>query len=139
MELCKFEDTYVVRLDRGEEVLATLTALCEREDIRLAAVQALGAVDHAVVGVYDVRTKTYFRRTFDEPMEISNLCGTITRKDGGVYPHLHATLCDAQMDAHGGHANELRVSATCEAVLRVIPGAVERRLDEETGLNVFQF
>ena len=139
MEFRKFGDTYIVRMDRGEEILSTLTELCRKEDIRLAQVDALGAVDHAVVSVYDVPTKTFYKKEFNEPMEISNLCGTVSRKEGQVYIHLHATVCDKNLTAHGGHANELRVSATCEMVVRVIPGEVGRRLDEKIGLNMFQF
>ena len=139
MEFRKFGDTYIVRMDRGEEILSTLTELCRQEDIRLAQVDALGAVDHAVVSVYDVPTKTFYKKEFNEPMEISNLCGTVSRKEGQVYIHLHATVCDKNLTAHGGHANELRVSATCEMVVRVLPGEVGRRLDEKIGLNMFQF
>ena len=139
MEYRRFGDTCIVRMDRGEEILATLKALCEQEDIRLAQVDALGAVDHAAVSVYDVPTKTFFKKEFDEPMEISNLCGTVSRKEGEVYLHLHVTLCDKNLNAHGGHALELRVSATCEMVVRVIPGQVGRRMDETIGLNLFQF
>ena len=139
MEYRKFGDTYVVRMDRGEEILATLKALCEKENIRLAQVDALGAVDHVVVGVYDVPTKTYYKTEFNEPMEISNLCGTVSRKDGQVYLHLHVTVCGKDMIARGGHANELRVSATCEMVVRTISGDVDRRLDENIGLNLFKF
>ena len=139
MEYRKFCDTYIVRIDRGEEILSTLTALCKKEDILLAQVDALGAVDHAIVSVYDVPSKTFYKKEFNEPMEISNLCGTVTRKDGEVYIHLHATVCNRELNAHGGHANELRVSATCEMVVRTIPGQVERRLDENIGLNMLHF
>lgn len=139
MEYKKLGDTYIVRMDRGEEILTCLADLCQREDIRLAQVDALGAVDQAVVSVYDVPTKTFYRKEFNEPMEISNLCGTVTRKDGQPYLHLHVTVCDRDLNAHGGHANALRVSATCEMVIRTLPGEVGRRLNEEIGLNMFQF
>ena len=139
MDYRKFGDTYIVRMDRGEEIISALTDLCNKEDIRLAQVDALGAVDHAVVSVYDVPTKTFYKKEFNEPMEISNLCGTVTRKEGQVYIHLHATVCDKNLAAHGGHANELRVAATCEMVVRTIPGEVGRKLDEEIGLNMFLF
>ena len=139
MEYRRFGDTYIVRIDRGEEILESLTALCEKEDIRLAQADALGAVDRAVVSVYDVPTKTFYRKEFNEAMELSNLCGTVTRMDGKPYLHLHATLCDTALNAHGGHANELRVSATCEMVVRVISGEVGRQPDESIGLNLFRF
>ena len=105
MEYQKLGDTYFVRLDRGEE------------GITLAQVDGLGAVDEATVCVYDVPSKQFFRKTFSEPMEISNLCGTVTQMNGEVYLHIHATVCDGQLNAHGGHVNALRVSATCELTI----------------------
>ena len=139
MEFRCFGDTYVIRMDRGEEIMATLADFCEREGVALASVEAIGAVDHAVVGLYDVGEQVYHKRTFDEPMEIASLLGTVTRKDAKPYLHLHAALCDAEMLTHGGHVNELRISATCEMVLRLIPGQVGRKQDPETGLNLFAF
>ena len=139
MEFRRFNDAYVVRMDRGEEVMETLTALCEQEGIRLASVEAIGAVDRAVVGLYDVCEKVYHKKEFTEPMELTSLLGTVTEKDGKPYLHLHATFCDANMQAHGGHVNALHISATCEMVLRLLPGQVGRRLDEVTGLNLFDF
>ncbi len=139
MEFRRFENTYVIRMDRGEEVMATLTALCRQEGIRLASVEAIGAVDRAVVGLYDVGEKVYHRKEFTEPMELTGLLGTVTEKDGKPYLHLHATFCDANMQAHGGHVNELHISATCEMILRILPSRVGRRMDEVTGLNLFSF
>ena len=139
MDYRKFGDTYVVRIDKGEEIIASLTDLSRKENIRLAQVDALGAVDHALVTVLDVPTGIFYKKEFNECMEISNLCGTVTRKDGEVYIHLHATLCDTKLTAHGGHALELRVGATCEMIVREIPGEVGRQLDESIGLNLFRF
>ncbi len=48
----------------------------------------------------------------------------------------------ARMDkgeVFGGHLNKAVVSATCEMVIDVIDGCVDRKYDEETGLNVFRF
>lgn len=139
MEYRRFDDAYVIRMDRGEEIVSTLADLCKQEHICLAAVEAIGAVDHAVVGLYDVGEKVYHRKEFNEPMEIASLLGTVTEKDGKPYLHLHATLCDANLQTHGGHVNELVISATCEMVLRLISGEVGRRPDQVTGLNLFQF
>ena len=57
MEFKKFGDTYVVRLDRGEEIIASLTELCAKENIVLGSIEGLGAADHVVVGLYNVGTK----------------------------------------------------------------------------------
>ena len=140
MEYRRFQDTYVIRMDRGEEIVASLTAFCEREGVKLASVEALGAADHAVIGLYDVGAKQYHRHTFDEPMEITSLVGSVSTKEGEPYLHLHINLCRADMRVIGGHLNECRVSATCEMFVRRLDGIVERRLDEDvTGLNLYAF
>lgn len=139
MEYRRFGDTLVIRMDRGEEVLSTLTEICEKEGVGLAEVSALGAVDRAEMAIYDVPTKTFFRKTFEGPMEIGSLVGSVTRKEGKVYLHLHGVVCDSELAAHGGHIASLRVSATCEMIVRCFPGSVGRRMDEAIGLNIFTF
>lgn len=139
MEYRKFGDAYFVRMDRGEEILEQLTALCEAENIRLASVEAIGAVDYAKLALLDVPAKEFHRREFSEPMEMSSLTGSVTRMDGKVNLHLHATVCDAQQRAWGGHVNALRVSATCEMIVRTYPGEVGRVYSESIGLNLFSF
>ena len=103
------------------------------------SVEAIGAVDHAVVGIYDTVNGRFQERAFDEPMEISALSGNVTRRDGQVHAHLHATLCDGEQRAFGGHAIELRISVTCEMFIRALPGEVGRRVDGDTGLTTFMF
>ena len=139
MDYRKFDDTYVVRLDRGESVHPCLLSLCEKEKILLGSISAIGAVDHAVIGVYDLASGSYIRREYNEFMEISNLTGNVTEKGGKPYLHLHVTACGQDLSVHAGHAIELRIGATCELFLRTLPGTVERRTDPETCLNLFGF
>ena len=140
MEYRKFGDTYVLRLERGEEIIASLSDLCRKEDLKLAAVEGLGAADYAVIGLYDVGGRVYHKTELHGPMEITSLTGSISRKDGEPYLHLHINLCNQDMHVLGGHLNECRISATAEIFLREIPGEVGRQLDEKvTGLNLFRF
>ena len=139
MDYRKYDDTYIVRLDRGEYVHPCLLALCEQEHILLGQISAIGAVDRAVIGVYDLAHGAYIQREYNEFMEISNLSGSVTEKDGKTYLHLHVTTCGQDLSVHAGHAIELRIGATCELFLRPYSGRVERRPDPETGLNLFGF
>ena len=140
MEYRKFADTYIVRLDRGEEVGACLTALCQKEKIRLGSIEGLGAADHVVMGLYSVEERQYHKVERNEPMEITSLLGNVSEKDGEVYLHIHINVCDESMSVTGGHLNECRIAATCELFIRVLDGQVGRKLDEAvTGLNLYEF
>ena len=139
MEYQKFGDTYLVRLDRGEEILEQVEALARKEHIALASVQALGAVDHFTVGIYDTEKQVYKANEFRGAFEIVSLVGTVDQKDGQFYAHLHMSAGDDQGRVFGGHLNGARISATCEMVVRELPGRVDREKDPQTGLNLWKF
>ena len=136
MQYRKYGDTYVVRIDVDEEIMQSLKALCDREDIRLAQVDALGAANHAVIGVYDLEQQAYHREELDGFMEITGLTGNVTRMNGEVYLHLHGTMADQNNVIHGGHIIELTVGATCEMFVQILSGEVARARDESLGINL---
>ncbi len=134
-----FENTLVVRLDPGDEICESLLILADREDIRLASVSGLGAVNDFTVGVYDTVARRYDSNRFTGPFEIVSLTGTLTRQEGKPYLHLHMSCGDQAGRVFGGHLNRGLISATGEIVIRRIPGEVGRYHDEQIGLNLFEF
>lgn len=139
MEYRCFSDTFVVRLDRGEEVIASIGALCEREGIKLGCVSAIGAVNEATLGCFDTGTKQYHSRDYAGIYEIACLSGNISTQNGKPYLHIHAVLADESGNAFGGHLNRAVVSATCELFIRVLDGQAGRLFSEEIGLNLITF
>ena len=136
MQYKKYGDTYAVRIDLNEEIMQSLKALCEKEDIHLAQVDAIGAANRAVIGVYDLEKQAYHREELNGFMEITSLSGNVTRMNGEVYLHLHGTLADQNHAVHGGHIIELMVGATCEMFVRPLPGEVSRAKDQALGINL---
>lgn len=139
MQYRRFGNTFMVRIDRGEEIMARLKELCEKENIRLGRVEAIGAAEQGTIGVYDLEKKEYYPEKIDEFMEITSLNGNITAMDGKAYIHLHATLADQRHQIHGGHVIELQVGATCEMFVTVLEGEVNREKDSELGINLWTF
>ncbi len=139
MEYRNFENTILLRLDRGEEIVSSIQSVCKAEGIMLGSIMGLGAVDRAVVGLYKVAEQQYYPNTLTGEMEIAGLTGNITQKDGEVYIHIHASFADETGTIQGGHLKEAVVSATSELVIRAIPGVVGRELDKSIGLNVLKF
>lgn len=139
MDYRRFDNTYFLRIDKGEEILEQLRVMSEKEHIQLATVQALGAVDDFTVGVFNTAEKKYYSNHFSGTYEIVSLTGTVTTKAGACYAHLHMSAGDDKGLVVGGHLNEARVSATCEMVVTAIPGTLEREYREDVGLNLFRF
>lgn len=139
MDYRRFGKTIIARIDRGEEVLTQLKVIALKEDIKLASVRALGATDDFTVGVFKVDEKKYYANHFTGDFEIVSLTGTISTMNGEYYAHLHMSAGDEQGRVFGGHLNEAIISATCEMVIEVIDGQVDRIRDESVGLNLFHF
>ena len=139
MDYRRFGNTYLVRMDVGEEIVEELKSLCRNENIRLAQVDAIGAVRQAVIGVYNLEEQAYHREDLEGLMEIAGLQGSVTRMNGEVYPHLHVTLAGQDNKVHAGHVIGLIVGATCEMFVRVLGGEVSRERDEEIGINIIRF
>ena len=139
MEYRKFDNTYIVRMDPSEEILEQVKALALKEHIQLASVQALGAINDFTVGVFKTDEKKYYANSFQGSYEIVSLTGTINTMDGEFYCHLHMSAGDDQGHVVGGHLNRAVVSATCEMVVTLIPGTVDRAFSPEVGLNLFKF
>ena len=84
MEYKLFGNKIIVRIDKDEEILEQVKELALKENIRLAAVQALGATNSFTVGVYNVAEKKYYANTFSGSFEIVSLTGTINTMNGAI-------------------------------------------------------
>lgn len=139
MDYKRFGNTIIARMDKGEEILQQLEVISQKENIRLASVSALGATNDMTVGVFRTGEKKYYANHFTGDMEIVSLTGTVSTMDGNYYAHLHMSAGDADGHVFGGHLNRCVISATCEMVIQVIDGEVDREFNQEVGLNTFRF
>lgn len=139
MEYNRFENTIIARIDKGEEILSQVKEIALKEHIKLASIQALGAINNFTVGVFKTSEKQYYANKFEGDFEIVSLTGTINTMNNEYYCHLHLSAGNEKGEVFGGHLNEAYVSATCEMVITIINGQVDRYRDEEVGLNLFKF
>lgn len=139
MEYRKFQNKIIVRMDKGEEILEKVREVAEKEKIKLADISALGAVSEFTVGVFDTEAKEYHANEFKGSFEIVSLTGTINTMNDEFYCHLHMRAGNEKGQVFGGHLNRAIISATCEMVITLIDGRVDRRFEKEVGLNLFQF
>ena len=129
-----FGDRWLVRLDLGEELVATITRFLEEKRIRCASLQGIGAVRDLEVGFLDTSKRSYERRRFPEEMELLSLSGNASLKEGHSFLHAHVVASGRECRTVGGHLFAATVSATAEVFVHSAPGVdVSRRERPELG------
>lgn len=140
MEYRVYGSDILLRIDRGEEILACIQSVCEKEKITLGSVSGLGAVGEVTLGVFNREQFVYEKQTLTGDMEIASCSGNISTMEGKPYLHIHMVVGNVTQDiCHGGHLNRAIVSLTGEFILHRIDGAIDRAYSPEVGLNLIQF
>jgi predicted DNA-binding protein with PD1-like motif len=128
--------TYLVRLDAGDKVMASLTSLCERDRIGAGVFSGLGAVSEAEIGYFDTSSKDYSTITIWGPAEVVSLLGNVSVKDGRPFLHAHIALADRTYGVRGGHLKEAVVAATVEVTLTRFFEEIGRTKDAGSGVDI---
>jgi len=129
---------FVGRIPHGDDLLNSLTAFVREKGIRMGRLKMIGAVQKAVVGFYDEKEGKYINIQFDKPMEVLNLTGNVSIKDGEPFIHAHVTLGDEKGQSFGGHLMEGTVVFAAEFVVEEFEGQdLERTFDKTTRLALW--
>ncbi len=135
----RFKDKIIVRIDKGEDLISSIKAVCKEHQVKAGAVQGIGTVNKITLGLFNPNTKQYLSRELIGDFEIAPLLGDITTKNGEPYIHLHANVCNADQASFGGHVIAATVSITCEIIIDVIDATIERSFDSDIGINLLDF
>lgn len=127
---------YVVRLDPGDEICASLKKICAQEKIEAGVVSGIGTTNRAVIGVYRLAEKSFVPNRLNGEFEIVTLTGNVSRQKGKPYLHLHTSLSNSEGRVYAGHLTEAYISATAEIFILPLPEPIERKQDKATGLNI---
>src|SRR5438270_11095287 len=118
----KFDDnTYIVRLEKGEELLTTLSVFLKQQHIGNATFSGLGSLESPSLAHYDVATKKYTEQHLEGIYELTSLIGNVAWKDKQPIIHPHVTISDQNMKVYGGHLVKSLVSATVEVTITTYP------------------
>ncbi len=136
MRLKKISGYYLVRLQKGEEIISTLKEVAQRAKIKGAFYLGLGVGKDLVLGYFDAARKSYLKKAFAGEYEFTSFVGNITKFKKETVIHCHVTVTDADFGGFGGHLFHGVVPVTLEIVILPLNRVVKRRTDPETGLNL---
>ena len=144
MEYRKFEDTFYIRMDRGDEIIEDILKVCKEEGIRSCVFSGIGGCGKVEIQTFIPETGTFETHQIEGMLELVSLNGNvITDENGDYYHHTHAVFDykvgkDHHIDA--GHMKSIFVSYTAEIELRpVVGGEIKRKYDPETGTGFWNF
>ncbi len=138
MNYKKFGSTWIIRLEKGDEVIESLCRFCRDNKVTFGMVSGIGATDNAVIGIYDTSGRVYKSTMIEGDHEITNLTGNISQMDNDVYLHIHATLSDSENFTIGGHLTSAVISGACEIFVTALDAHITRVFDDKTGLNILK-
>jgi predicted DNA-binding protein with PD1-like motif len=119
---------YVMRLDPGDELIASLRQFAAEEEVLSGHLTGIGSTSNAQLGWLDPETGEYVKRRFDEPMEVANLTGTfsVAEEDGRAFVHVHGVFAPQELISYSGHVHEARTGAVMEIFLTTFNVRLER-------------
>ena len=138
MHYVKKGTAYLVVLDRGEDVLETLTKFLEEQGITGGQIHGIGALKDNVLGYFSLEKKDYQKFEVEDSCELINFHGNISLVDGKPFIHAHAVLCPPNFEVRGGHYFSGTVSVTGEFYVYPFEHKVERAFDDEVKLNLIK-
>jgi uncharacterized protein len=130
---------WVLVVDRGEEIIASLAAFLEEKGIRGGFVLGIGAIRNIQLGFFDAERKEYARRTFEESMELGSFFGVISCSDGKPSVHAHVSVSGPELIAFTGHLFRAEAAVSVELVLTDFEDEIPRQPDKDTGLKLIRF
>lgn len=138
MEVKRLQDAYLVRLEKGEEVIESLEHFADAYRLGFASLVAIGTFERVTLGYYDPEAKAYRNQGVEEGVEVLTMSGNVSRgEDGRRMVHAHVIVGRSDYSTLGGHVVEATVGPTLEVIVQIAPTTIRRRHDPDTGLQLW--
>lgn len=144
MDYKNYNGVIYLRLDKGDEIISSLTEVCKKEQINTASVSGIGGCGEIEVGTYMIDKQDYKVQHMTGMFEMISLTGNITLKDNCPFPHVHSLF--SYLDENGvsklagGHLKKAVILLTGEIVINpVTNGAIKRVKDNTSGICIWDF
>ncbi len=136
MHYKKYRNSYILRLQKGEEIIESLKGFTKKEKLKGAFLYGLGVGENLKLGYFDAHKKSYIEKQFIGEYEFTSFVGNISYFEEEPVIHVHVTVTDKRFNAYGGHLFSGYVPATLEIILFPIDKKLVRKKDINTGLNL---
>lgn len=125
----------IFRLKRGDKIVEILAR--KVKDMNSGVILGLGALDEAILKLYNVKSKEFLKKKIRGPLEIGSFVALIAKDpDGKTGIHPHVVVSGKDFVSYSGHLEEAVVGATFEGVIMDDKRVVKRYRDLKIGLDL---
>ena len=127
----------VAKVEPGEDLIDAINQVVKKHEIKAGLINLIGALNKITIGYFDIETKEYNLKTFEEDVELLSCMGNVSYKDGEPIIHLHIALGRGDYSLFGGHLSQPSIiSVTAEVYIYEIAKKLERAVDSATQLSL---
>ncbi len=131
----KIKRIIVGKVEPDEDLIESITQMIKIHNLKSGLINCIGALKKYTVGYFDIDSKEYLRKTFDDYIELVSCMGNISFKDGEPIVHLHISIGTKDYNIFGGHLFQPSiVSITGEVYIFEIEEKLNRAEDPQLGL-----
>lgn len=133
MKHARENETIIVKLELGDEVLKSLEKVVAAYGVRSGTIQwGIGMLHDIVVGYFN--GKEYEKDTYKDSAEIVSFHGSIAASEPRF--HIHTSFAAKDHTVHGGHLFSAVVAPLLEIEIHVLSTIhISRKLNESSGLK----
>lgn len=136
MQIARKDNTIMIRLDHGEDILESISEAVREERSTIALVAGLGMISDFEIGYFD--NGSYVKQAFVEAHELLSMQGSVAT-EGEPRLHIHISVANRSHSAFGGHLLRGKVWMSNEIVALRIDGlASSRQMDSVKKVGVLQ-
>lgn len=133
----KINRVIVGKVEPGEDLIEAIIKMVKNHNIQSGLINCIGALKKFTIGYYNIETKIYEIKTFEEYIELVSCIGNIAFKDGGPIIHLHISIGNREYSVKGGHLIQPAiVSITGEVYILEIDQKLYRESDPKFNLPI---
>jgi uncharacterized protein len=139
MKYAETSDGYMLRFEKGEEIMAGLSAFISEKKIPSGSLWGIGAITDITLGYFSSHEKKYYKQAFNDEYELLSLSGNISYLNDTPMVHAHIVVSKTDYSLLGGHCFSAKVAITVEIYIHKFDKVFHRAMDPEVGLNLLQF
>ncbi|MHA1933551.1 MAG: PPC domain-containing DNA-binding protein, partial [Promethearchaeota archaeon] len=93
----------VGKVEPDEDLIEAIIQMVKNHKIQSGLINCIGALKKFSLGYFNIDTKIYEIKTFEEYIELVSCIGNIAFKDDEPVIHLHISIGNREYSVKGGH------------------------------------